>query len=177
MNQMKTPPSSQTVGPFWHNGLRWNEGNRSVFASGNDAITMFGHVYDGDGLPMADAMLEFFTSDKTGKVSQRVDSEGRNEGYVRSATDREGIYRIHISAPNPNSFLHVLVFARGLLTHVYTRVYFGAEIKAATGDAVLDAAVASGRAKTLFAERTAGNAFRWDLRMQGEGETVFFERS
>ena len=138
---------------------------------------MFGQVFDGDGVPMSDAMLEFFTTDKTGKVSQAVDSEGRNEGYVRSATDKDGIYRIHVSAPNPNGFLHVLVFARGLLTHVYTRVYFAADSADVKGDAVLDAAVASGRAKTLMAERTAGNAFRWDIRMQGEGETVFFDRS
>ena len=177
MNQVNYPPSSQTVGPFWHNGLKWDQGNRSEFATGNPAITLFGQVFDGDGAVVTDAMIEMFSSDANGEIPQTINELGRNDGFIRTPTDKEGIYRTHIAAPGKNGFLHVMVFARGLLTHLYTRVYIAQQGTTLTDDPVLEAARASGRVQTLFAEKLPGGAFRWDIRMQGEGETLFFERS
>jgi protocatechuate 3,4-dioxygenase, alpha subunit len=167
---------SQTIGPFWHNGLKWAQGNRAVFAAGNEAITLFGKMYDGDGQLMTDAMIEVYGGDKTGAFTGEIASDGRNVGFARSPTDKEGIYRFHISAPPPGGFLHVMVFARGLLTHVYTRVYFVESESEIVGDAAFDAAQAAGRANTLIAKRIDKTAFIWDIRLQGDGETVFFSR-
>jgi protocatechuate 3,4-dioxygenase, alpha subunit len=176
MSDYKNTAASQTVGPFWHYGLKWDQGNRSEFASGNPAITLFGHVFDGDGAPVTDAMIEIYATDKEGTIPQSINSIGRNDGFVRTPTDKDGTYRVHIATPGKNGFLHVMIFARGLLTHVYTRVYIPQQGAALTGDAALEAARATGRAQTLFAEKLPGNAFRWDIRLQGEGETVFFSR-
>jgi protocatechuate 3,4-dioxygenase, alpha subunit len=176
MNAQDKVVGSQTIGPFWHNGLKWAQGNRSIFASGNDAITLFGQVYDGDGQPMTDAMLEFYVGGKSGAFSGEMGSDGRGVGFVRTPTDHQGIYRIHIAAPKENGFLHVMIFARGLLTHVYTRVFFADSAADVVGDSAFDAANAAGRGDTLLASRTSGNAFVWDIRLQGEKETVFFAR-
>jgi protocatechuate 3,4-dioxygenase, alpha subunit len=176
MSDNKVPAASQTVGPFWHQGLKWDQGNRAEFASGNPAITLFGQVFDGDGAVVTDAMIELFATDKDGAIPNTMSNIGRNDGYVRTPTDKEGIYRAHIAAPGKNGFLHVIVFARGLLTHVYTRVYIPQQGNDFASDGVLEAARKTGRAQTLFAEKLTGNAYRWDIRMQGEGETVFFAR-
>ncbi len=176
MSDYKNTAASQTVGPFWHNGLKWEQGNRTEFAAGNPSITLFGQVFDGDGAVVTDAMIEMFASDKEGAIPKTVSSIGRNDGFVRTPTDKEGIYRAHVAAPGKSGFLHVMIFARGLLTHIYTRVYIPQQGVELAGDAVLEAARASGRAQTLFAEKLPGNAYRWDIRLQGEGETVFFER-
>jgi protocatechuate 3,4-dioxygenase, alpha subunit len=177
MSKKKVTAASQTVGPFWHQGLKWDQGNRTEFAAGNSAVTLFGQVFDGDGAVVTDAMIEMFATDKDGAIPNTISSIGRNDGYIRTPTDKEGIYRAHIAAPGKNGYLHVLVFARGLLTHIYTRVYIPQSGVALERDAALEAARATGRAQTLFAEKLVGNAYRWDIRLQGEGETVFFERS
>jgi protocatechuate 3,4-dioxygenase, alpha subunit len=140
MSDNKVPAASQTVGPFWHQGLKWDQGNRAEFASGNPAITLFGQVFDGDGAVVTDAMIELFATDKDGAIPNTMSNIGRNDGYVRTPTDKEGIYRAHIAAPGKNGFLHVMVFARGLLTHVYTRVYIPQQAGALVGDAALELA-------------------------------------
>ena len=138
---MSVPTPSQTVGPFFGVGLG------RVDAGGTMRVE--GQVLDGAGDPVPDALLE---------VVQGVELD-------RVRTDEEGAFAFTVS---PASFLPLTVFARGLLRHLNTRMYFpGVE------DEVL-ASIDPGRRGTLIARRE-GEVLRFDIRLQGPGETVFFE--
>ncbi|MGH2900004.1 MAG: protocatechuate 3,4-dioxygenase subunit alpha, partial [Solirubrobacteraceae bacterium] len=120
-----------------------------------------GVVCDGDGTPMSDACIEIWQA--TPAASPRF------AGWGRCATDPHGGYRFVTLAPDAAApYLAVAIFARGLLKPLWTRVYF-----ADTGDALL-AGLPAARRRTLLAQ-PAGAAWRWDIRLQGEGETVFLD--
>jgi protocatechuate 3,4-dioxygenase alpha subunit len=143
------PTPSQTVGPYFAIGLTERPQNEIV--SGGD-VRLIGRVTDGSGEPVNDAMVEIF----------------QPEGWGRSGTDADGRYEFVTVRPADGRALDVLVFARGLLRHLGTRIYFpGAE-----EDDVLRA-VDPARRETLFAVEEDG-AYRFDIRLRGEGETVFF---
>jgi len=140
-----TPTPSQTVGPFFGFALPFD--GDAVAAAG--ATRIEGQVIDGAGEPVVDALLE-------------VSQAGQ---FARCRTDPEGAFHFAVAKP-AEGFLHVAVFARGLLRHLNTRMYFpGAE------DAAL-LSVDAGRRPTLIARRE-GEVLRFDVRLQGEGETVF----
>ena len=138
---MSSPTPSQTAGPFFGVGLG------PVDAGGS--LRVEGQVLDGAGEPVRDALLE---------VSQ-------GELFGRCRTDEEGAFHfLVVEAP----FLNVTVFARGLLRHLNTRIYFpGHEDEVPAG-------VEPARRHTLVATRE-GDVLRFDVRLQGEDETVFFE--
>ena len=140
------PTPSQTVGPFFGFALPFEDG-ASCVASG---IRIEGQVLDGTGEPVPDALLE---------ISQ-------DEQFGRCRTDNEGAFHFTVREPEAG-YLDVTVFARGLLRHLSTRLYFpGAE------DEVL-AMVEPKRRQTLVARRD-GEVLHFDVRLQGEDETVFF---
>jgi len=141
-----TPTPSQTVGPFFGFALPF-EGDA---VAAPDAIRVKGRVLDGAGEPVGDALLEASQGDQ----------------FARCRTDREGAFHFVITKPD-ESFLNIAVFARGLLRHLNTRMYFPN-----AHDSVL-AAVDERRRHTLVARRE-GAILRFDIRLQGEGETVFF---
>ena len=139
------PTPSQTVGPFLSLGLPWEEGPVAV----PDGVRVSGRVLDGAGDPIDDALVEVWSPDPA--------------AFARCPTDDEGTW--HVVVP-PARYLAVHVFARGLLRHLTTRICFDA-------GAVPDG-VPPDRRETLLPERT-DDGYRFDIRIQGERETVFFD--
>ena len=147
---------SQTIGPFFAEGLRWAVDATVRAASAND-VTVDGRVLDAIGAPVADALLE---------IRQPSASAGTLAGFQRIATDPEGVFRFHVARDIRHA--DVTVFARGLSKAANTRVHLNADH--------VPAAVPAGRAYTLVAQPTADAAkFTWDIRLSGGDETVFFE--
>jgi protocatechuate 3,4-dioxygenase, alpha subunit len=140
---------SQTVGPFLSIGLPWEAGP----VAGGDGVRIAGVVLDGAGDPVPDALVETWDPD--------------SRAFARCPTDDEG--RWHVVTP-PAPHLGVNVFARGLLHRVVTRIYLQAP---GDHDPVL-ARVPAERRATLLA-RPTGDGFAFDIRLQGPGETVFFD--
>ena len=155
---MKTP--SQTVGPFYSIALSRETQNELADPNDPAAIRLVGQLLDGQGTPIADGMVEAW------------DPAGRRWG--RSGTDSEGRFSFVLTRPaalaGEAPRLDVFVFARGLLRHQLTRVYFPDE-PANTSDPVLAELGEDG--STLVAERQNGT-LRFDIRMQGDRATVFF---
>ncbi|OLZ58894.1 protocatechuate 3,4-dioxygenase subunit alpha [Amycolatopsis keratiniphila] len=179
----ETTPS-QTVGPYLSIGLPWPDGPDVVPAGEPAAIRIHGRVLDGAGEPVPDAMIETWQADADGRFDHPDDPRGAVasgfRGFGRCPTDPNGDYEIRTimpgSLPGPAGgtqapHIDVSVFARGLLHRVVTRIYF--EDNDNSGDPVL-ASVPEARQGTLIATK-AGDGYRFDIRLQGEGETVFFD--
>lgn len=183
--------SSQTVGPFFHGGLLHKPQNILVAAETlGERIRVEGHVYDGDRAPVSDAMIEIWQANAAGRYCHPADRrpvplDPAFIGFGRTGTDDAGLFWFETIMPGPVPFptggeqaphLNVAVFARGLLNHLYTRLYFG-DAPANTADPVLRL-VPAGRRSTLLARRQQvdGKAvYRFDIILQGDGETVFFD--
>ncbi len=178
---------SQTVGPFFHYALPYSGGERLVPPSDPDAVRIVGSVVDGASEPVSDAMVEIWQADAEGRYAHPAD--GRNaafHGFGRVGTDETGSFRIETIKPGrvPGAkggqqapHLNVIVFARGMLSHTYTRIYFSDEASANGEDAVLDT-VEPDRRRTLIATREetpGGPVYRFEVHLQGENETVFFD--
>lgn len=189
---------SQTVGPYFAYGLAprgeyaWKDTFSNDLASPDAAgerIRIEGRVLDGDGAPIDDCMIEIWQADAQGRYASAADERPRPNtrffGFGRAATDAEGRYAFDTIKPGATPGLngglqapHILVavFARGMLRQSYTRIYFGDEAANAT-DAVL-ALVPAERRATLIAPKTLREGrplYSFDIRMQGDSETVFFE--
>lgn len=188
MSQGLTP--SQTVGPFLAIGLPWADGPFVVPPGTPGSIVIEGRVLDGAGQPVPDALVETWQADPDGRFDHPDDPRGLVpaaagfRGFGRSATDPDGSYRIVTFRPGPlpcpgggteAPHLDVSVFARGLLDRVVTRIYFPGDAEANGGDPVLSSIADPVRKATLIAIDEADGRFRFDIRLQGEGETVFFD--
>ncbi|GAB3968705.1 protocatechuate 3,4-dioxygenase subunit alpha [Actinoallomurus acanthiterrae] len=174
---MTTP--SQTVGPFFGYALPYADGPYVVPEWRPDAIRIRGRVLDGAGEPLPDALVEIWQADADGGVPRGGGSWRRAgndfSGFGRCGTDAAGNYWFSTVKPGgPVPYIAMLVFARGLLKPVATRVYFPDEPGNAT-DPVLSA-VPPDRRDTLVAVREGDRAYRFDVHLRGERETVFFER-
>ena len=177
---------SQTVGPYLAIGLRWEDGPHVVPEGTPGAVWLRGRVYDGEGEPVPDALVETWQGDPDGRFDHPDDPRGAVHregfrGFGRCPTAADGQWAVLTLKPGPVPGLggrmlapHVdlSVFARGLLDRVVTRLYFGDEAEANAADPVLAALPAQRRA-TLVAEPT-GDGYRLDIRLRGEHETVFF---
>ena len=154
---------SQTVGPYFSLGLLEPPANELV----PGGLTITGRVVDGAGEPVPDAMVEIWQADEDGRYRSDF-------GWGRSGCDEEGRYafvtckpgRVEGQAPH----LTMMVFARGLLKPVLTRMYFPDEEDANARDGILSAL---DDVSTLVA-RPTGDGLEFDIRLQGEAETVFF---
>lgn len=186
---------SQTVGPFLAISLPWADGPYVVPEGTPGAITIAGKVLDGAGEPVAEAMLETWQADPDGRFAHPDDPRGRGtreggaagfRGFGRCMTDAAGRYRFVTLRPGRLPWpggaaeaphLDVSVFARGLLDRVVTRIYFPDETQANEADPVLASIGDPARAATLVAraEPGADGSLRFDIHLQGDHETVFFD--
>ncbi len=176
---MATLPSpSQTIGPFFRFGFGWMDafGATHLVEEGSDgAIVIEGTVLDGAGEPVPDAVVEIWQADGSGAFPPATAPAWT--GFGRAQTDDAGGYRFVTVAPGPVEsggapHIDVSVFARGLLQRVVTRMYLPQTEVDDPTDSVLRAVPPERRA-TLLAEPVA-TGFRFDIRLQGERETVFF---
>jgi protocatechuate 3,4-dioxygenase alpha subunit len=144
----ETTPA-QTVGPYLALGLPWEDGP----VADPDGVRIAGRVLDGEGAPVPDALVETWCPEPA--------------AFARSATDDDG--RWHVVMPVAPHYA-VNVLARGLLHRLVTRIYLADD----PDDGVL-ASVPPARRATLLAERSDDGSYRFDIRLQGEDETVFFD--
>ena len=162
---MAEPTPPQTVGPFFAIGLPWDDGPDVVERGSDGAIALHGTIYDGDGAPVPDAIVETWQAPGDGC-----------RGFGRCPTDGGGRWEIVTRKPaavdGEAPHVAVAVFARGLLDRVPTRIYFGDEEAANATDPLLSSLEPARRA-TLIAPAEPGG-YRFDIHLQGDHETVFF---
>ncbi len=175
----RPPTPGQTIGPFFGYALPFEGGGQLVSRAHPAAIRLHGTVFDGDGAPVPDALLEIWQADGDGRIVQQAGSLHRDgytfTGWGRAATDNAGRYSFTTMAPGARdpgraSFIAMTVFARGLLNRLFTRVYLPGDVALDT-DPLL-AAVPAERRGTLIATPDA-DGFAFDVVLQGANETVF----
>jgi protocatechuate 3,4-dioxygenase, alpha subunit len=165
---------SQTVGPFFGFALPYEGDHDLVAPDAAGAIRIEGQVLDGDGAPVPDALLETWQAGPDGSY------DGPGALFGRCRTDPEGGFhfltvrpgRVPLDGRPQAPHLWLTVHARGLLRQLVTRIYLPDEAEANAADPVLSS-VDDARRPTLIAEGD-GDVLRFDVRLQGERETVFF---
>ena len=192
--RVQTP--SQTIGPFFSPALlRSDRATLAAPGSAGIRVRVQGRVLDGAGDPVPDAMIEVWQANANGRYDHAADAredaplDPGFHGFGRTGTDAAGRFRFESVKPGPvpgranarqAPHLNLLVFARGLLNHLYTRVYFSDESEANAIDPVL-CAVEPARRDTLVAGLDGARRspipllYRFEIRLQGSGETVFFD--
>ncbi len=182
---------SQTVGPFFHDGLLRDENSNVLAGPGVEGhrIVIEGRVTDGEGQPVDDALVEIWQANAHGRYRHPADDRDLPLdrdflGWGRSGTDADGMFRFETirpgRVPHPEGgqqapHIVVTVQARGMLDRLVTRLYFSDE-DANDSDPVLRV-LPDDRRATLVADRVDSGdvpTYRFDIRLQGEGETVFF---
>ena len=182
--------SSQTVGPYLHIGLSWLVTDNLV-APGveGEPITLEGRITDGDGIPVNDALIEIWQANRHGRYPHPEDTgtaplEPAWKGFGRVATDPEGRFRFttikpgRVPAPGGGlqaPHVNVTILMRGMLRQLVTRIYFPDD--PANGEDRVLQSVPVERRQTLIAHADVAtpSTLTWNVRLQGEGETVFFE--
>jgi len=180
--------SSQTVGPYLHIGLTWLvTDNLTGPGVSGEPVTIEGRITDADGRPVDDALVEIWQANAHGRYDHPDDTrdlplEPGFKGFGRVPTGAGGGFRFTTIKPGPvpspagamqAPHLNVTIFMRGMLKQLATRIYFPDE-PANAGDPVL-ASVPPERRGTLIATASGNDMLQWNVVLQGEGETVFFE--
>jgi len=168
---------SQTVGPFFAFGLPFDGGEQLVQ---DDGIWITGAVYDGAGEPVVDALVEIWQANRHGRYRHPEDTreelplEDGFDGFGRCATDENGEFRFYTVKPGaaaPHApHINVIVLARGLLQHLFTRIYFPDEEAANAADPLLSSIEDPAVRDTLIA-----HDLRFDIHLQGERQTAFLD--
>lgn len=169
---------SQTVGPFFGYALPYDGGDRLLPPHAHGTIRLHGTIFDGAGEVVPDAIVEIWQADAAGSVVSERGSLHRDgytfTGFGRAAVDDGGHYSFTTVKPGrmrtgSSPYVMVTIFARGLLHHLFTRAYFG--------DDAPDSVVRElgERGVTLVAQPDGDASYRFDIRLQGEQETVFFD--
>lgn len=179
---------SQTVGPYFAIGMPFATGPFAVPEDTLGAVRITGTVYDGAGMPVPDSLIETWQADPDGRFADLHGYAGAPElagfrGFARyGQEDGDGGFEILTvkpgAVPGPGNTIQaphidVSVFARGMLHRCVTRIYFADEAQANASDPVL-AGVPAERRDTLLAQQADGG-YRFDIHLQGPGETVFFD--
>lgn len=192
MTLKQTP--SQTVGPYFAYGLTPKQygypfkelvgSDLTAAETEGQRIRIEGCVYDGEGNKIPDAMIEIWQADAQGRYAHPADPRGSNSrfvGFGRMGTGTDPENRFVFETIKPGAIdddqaphISVIVMMRGLLTHTYTRIYFSDEHEANAIDPVLNS-VDEARRPTLIAAQAEGPVYRFDIHMQGDHETVFFD--
>ncbi|MGR4869124.1 protocatechuate 3,4-dioxygenase subunit alpha [Variovorax sp. LARHSF232] len=193
-NYGQTP--SQTVGPYFAYGLTATQygydfdqpfdAQVALDGARGERIRLVGRVFDGDGKAIFDAMVEICQPDGEGHYPTSVEDAKargfRGFGRMGTGTDAANRFIFHTVKPGANTpgeapFINAIVTMRGLLLHTFTRIYFSDEATANAKDAVLQSVPAE-RRSTLVAQRSEEGGqvtYTFDIHMQGERETVFFD--
>jgi protocatechuate 3,4-dioxygenase alpha subunit len=167
----RTP--SQTIGPFFHEALRWRDGGKVGFPKAGERVVLVGRILDGAGEPVGDAMVETWQKLPQGCAPAAASGASNPYAFGRVETAKDGSFRIETSMPAGEApALDVTIFARGLLKPLRTRVYL-APRERVRADASLASNAQSPRLDTLIAT-PQGAEYHWEVRLQGERETVFF---
>jgi protocatechuate 3,4-dioxygenase alpha subunit len=170
----------QTVGPFFHYALPYPHDAALVPPGAPGAVRLHGHVYDGAGDPVPDALLEIWQPDPAGRIVRTGGSLRRDgwtfTGWGRAATDATGHYTFTTLPPGPAEsgrapFFAVVVFARGVTDRLFTRAYLPGPDQVLAADPLLSALPADRRATLIATPDDHG--FVFDVRLQGDRETVF----
>ena len=195
-NPMMIQSPSQTVGPYFAQGLL-REGDQvftNVLVSENtegERIRIEGCVFDAEGRPIEDAMIEIWQANSHGRYNHPLDEQDKPldpefRGHGRASTDIKGNYWFETikpgSVPGPDNktqapHINVIVFARGMLSHAFTRIYFEDETPN-QDDPVLMSIEDQAHRNTLIARREEADGvviYRFDIHFQGENETAFFD--
>lgn len=176
------PTPAQTVGPFFGYALPFEGGERLVDRSHPAAVRLYGNLFDGNGNPIPDALIELWQADENGAVPTAEGSLRRDgysfTGFGRTSVDDNGLYSFTTVEPGATSegalpFFMVTVFARGLLDRVFTRAYLPEAVDSIADDAFLSSL--GDRVGTLMTTRDEQGNVRFDIHMQGDNETVFIE--
>lgn len=185
------PTPSQTVGPYFSLRLA-HDASESILTTSDDRIIISGKVTDGDGNHIEDAFLEIWQAGTSGRYRHPDDTRDLEldegfTGFGRAKSDFEtGEYRFETLKPGrvPDAegafqapHISMVIQGRGMLNPAFTRIYFSDETAANADDLVLRS-VPGERRDTLIAHLEEGSdppRYRFDIRMQGEGETVFFD--
>ena len=184
MEQFGQTPS-QTVGPFFAYGLTARQygydfssildGYLVNLATEGERVYITGKIYDGNGATIPDAMIELY--------QENLLLENQKQGFGRLGTGTTADHSFTFTTLKPTPIdgqapsINVILFMRGSLRHLYTRLYFSDEIEANSQDNVLNS-IPEERYNTLIANKLEKNGqvfYEFNIRMQGEGETVFFE--
>jgi protocatechuate 3,4-dioxygenase, alpha subunit len=178
--QQLVPTAGQTVGPFYGFALSYERDCQLVAPATPGAVRLHGTVYDGNGVPVPDALVEIRQADAAGQTPA-VEGSLRRDGMVftgwgRCAVDPAGRYSFTTVEPGATAegaapFFAVTVFARGLLNRLFTRAYLPADER--LGRDRLLSSLDPERRQTLVATREGDGSLRFDIRLQGEDETVF----
>ncbi len=157
---IRSVTASQTIGPFWHPLADPALADLTRLGAAAEVLELSGQVFDGSGAPITDACVEIW---------QATPVAAGFLGWGRCATGHDGRFAFRTLAPDAHApYVAVAILARGLVKPLWTRVYF-----ADTGDALL-AALPPARRVTLLAQPDPPR-WRWDVRLQGDAETVFLE--
>jgi protocatechuate 3,4-dioxygenase alpha subunit len=178
--------ASQTVGPYFHIGLIDGKGQNNLVTEGTvgERIRLIGTVFDGEGQAIPDALIEIWQPDAYGIFNHPSDplheqADPHFRGFGRAENSADGMYEFRTIKPGGRDrnapFISVFVFARGLLIHTMTRLYFEGESTNAT-DPVLTQ-LDNERQATLIAKQAEGVplTYCFNIHLQGEQETVFFQ--
>jgi len=180
---------SQTVGPFFSFALP-REGHEVLVsdATAGERIVIEGRVFDGDGAPLNDALIEIWQANAAGRYDHPDDRQEKPldpafHGFGRCPTDDSGRFHFRTIRPGPvpgpgNTLqaphINVAFFARGLLRQLHTRIYFSDETANAS-DPLLSSIDDNDVRGTLIARRGEGGSYRFDFILQGQGETAFLD--
>lgn len=189
--------ASQTAGPFVHIGLAleiagfearvdeiWQD-LANEDAKG-EHIELVGYVYDGNGDLVRDALIEIWQADSQGQYLAEFDNKEPFRSFGRSACALDGEFHFNTVKPGPVDFdgkpmaphVNIAVFARGINLQLQTRAYFDDEPAANDNCPILNGVPSTERRKTLIAVKEEGEGkprYRFDICLQGDGETVFFD--
>ena len=200
LDYLKESPS-QTAGPYVHIGCTPEfSGIAGVFPDDlgstmitgpvtGEEITITGQVFDGMGAPLRDVLLEIWQADATGLFNSPSETRGQADtgftGWGRCASDQEtGEFHFHTIKPGRVPWhegslqaphITVWIVARGINLGLHTRCYFDDEVEANEQDPILNRIEHGFRKETLMARKQSTGAYRFDIRLQGDDETVFFD--
>jgi protocatechuate 3,4-dioxygenase alpha subunit len=163
---------SQTIGPFFHEAWRWAAEATAKATTGKPGITISGVIRDGDGKPIDDAVIEAWLPD-----SAAAEAGQMLPGFRRVPSAGDGGFRVEIPAPAVATagkpVMFVTVFARGLVKHQFTAVFLEGDTGLA--DSAILKQVPTERRNTLIACKQSDRQYQWDIWMQTDRETVFFD--